>query len=148
MKRLIILLFVLPMCLLSNAQEELFKRYENTKGVETVFISKSLLSMMPDMQMGNMEIGKVAGKIDRIQVLTCERADLIDNICNYAISLYKRGGYEEMMRTNESGEKTYIYQKRHGKKNEFVILDIEKNELNIVNLFGTTTLKDIKGISD
>lgn len=148
MKRLIILLFVLPICLLSSAQEELFKRYENTKGVETVYISKSLLSMMPNMEMDNVKVGKVAGKIDRIQVLTCEKAALVDDISSYALSIYKRDGYEEMMRTNESGEKNYIYQKRRGKKNEFVILNIEKNEINIVNLLGTMTMKDIKGIAN
>lgn len=148
MKRLIILFFALPICLLSNAQDELFKKYENTKGVETVYISKSLLSMMPNMEMGNVKIGKVAGKMDRIQVLNCEKPALIKGISEYAISLYRRGGYEEMMRTNDDGEKTYIYQKQRGKKNEFVILNIEKDELNIVNLLGTMTMKEIKEISD
>lgn len=76
---------------MSNAQDELFKKYENTKGVETVYISKSLLSMMPNMEMGNVKIGKVAGKMDRIQVLNCEKGSaLIKGISEYAISLYRR----------------------------------------------------------
>ena len=52
------------------------------------------------------------------------------------------------MRTTDDGEVTYIYQKQRGKQNEFVILTTEKDELTIVNILGSLTLKEIKEIAE
>lgn len=141
-------MMILAICGALRAQDELFKKYENTKGVETVYISKSLLSLMGTADIGDLKVNKAIKKIDRIQVLTCERPSLIQGIRDYALGVFKKDKYEQMMRTTDDDEVTYIYQKQRGKHNEFVILTTEKDELTIVNLLGTLTLKEIKEIAE
>ena len=148
MKRLILLTMILAACGALRAQDELFKKYENTKGVETVYISKSLLSMVGAADIGDLNVSKVAKKIERIQVLECGRPSLIQGIRDYALGIFKRDKYEQIMRTTDDGEITYIYQRQRGKQNEFVILTIEKDELTIVNILGGLTLKEIKEIAE
>ena len=138
MKRLILLTMILVICSALYAQDELFKKYENTKGVETVYISKNLLSILGTTDIGDLKVSKAAKKIERIQVLECERASLLQGIRDYA----------QIMRTTDDGEITYIYQKQRGKQTEFVILTTEKSELTIVNILGTLTLKEIKEIAN
>lgn len=136
-------------CNMIFAQDALFKRYSNTNGVSTVYISKALLGMMPKMDAGNKDISKIAGKLDRLQILSCERPSLIQGIKNSAIAYYNKYKYSEMMNVNENGELTLIYGKSysHG-KNEFVLLSIEKDEINIINIYGNVTLNDIKQIAN
>lgn len=148
MKRLILLTMILAICGALYAQDELFKKYENTKGVETVYISKNLLSIVGTTDIGDLNVSKAAKKIERIQVLECEQVSLLQGIRDYALSIFKREKYEQIMRTTDDGEVTYIYQKQRGKLTEFVILTSEKKELTIVNILGTLTLKEIKEIAN
>ena len=41
------------------AQDALFDKYEDTNGVTTVFISKTMLSMIPNVKTGNHDISKI-----------------------------------------------------------------------------------------
>ena len=149
MKKILIIIVMVLSCSMIFAQDALFKKYSNTNGVSTVYISKALLGMMPKMNAGNKDVSKIAGKLDRLQVLSCERPSLVPSIKNNAIAYYNKYKYVEMMNVNEDGEITLIYGKSHGHgKNEFVLLSIEKDEINIVNIYGNVTLKDIKQIAN
>ena len=62
--------------------------------------------------------------------------------------IYKSEGYEAIMRMNDEGEKMTIYQRSlRGGKNEFVLLQEERSDLNIINVKGSITLKDIQMIA-
>ena len=52
------------------------------------------------------------------------------------------------MRLNDDGEKVTVYQKPVGKKHEYVLLSVEKDEVDIINLVGTLTLEELKRIAD
>ena len=131
-----------------SAQEKLFDKYEDTKGVTTIFISKKMLGMIPNVQAGKREIGQIASKLDYLRVLACEKESLISTLLNDAKKAYRSGGYEAIMTMNNDGEKVIIYQRtlKDG-KNEFSLLTNEKNEITIINVMGTVTLKDIKDIA-
>ena len=149
MKKIIFILVLTLSCSMIFAQDALFKKYSNTNGVSTVYISKALLGMMPKMDAGNRDISKIAGKLDRLQVLSCERPSLIQSIRNSAMAYYNKYRYAELMNVNQDGELTIIYGKFHGHgKNEFVLLSIEKEEINIINIYGNVTLNDIKQIAN
>ncbi len=138
----------MALCGICRAQDALFQKYEDVNGVTTVYISKAMLHMMPHINAGNKDISKIASKLDRIQILSCDRPSLITGIKKMAIAIYKNGKYEYIMQVKEAGEQTIIYQKPHGGgKNEFVLLSDEKDELNIINVFGTITLNEIKDIA-
>ena len=149
MKRLLFIICMALTCHLSHAQDALFKQYENMKGGSTVFISKNMLSLMPEMEAGGMDISKIARKLDCIQILDCERPSLIPAIKKQAVAYYKKHQYEQIMQMNDDDEHTAIYCKPIGKgKNEFVLLNEEADEIQIVCIVGTISLNDIKAITD
>ena len=130
------------------AQDALFDKYEDTNGVTTIFISKTMLGMIPNVKAGNHDISKIAGKLDQLRILTCEKATLIPRILDDAKKTYKSEGYEAIMRMNDEGEKMTIYQRSlKGGKNEFVLLQEDGSNLNIINVKGVITLKDIQMIT-
>ena len=130
------------------AQDALFDKYEDTNGVTTVFISKTMLSMIPNVKAGNHDISEIASKLDQLRILTCEKATLIPRILDDAKKIYNSEGYEAIMRMNDEGEKMTIYQRSlKGGKNEFVLLQEDSSELNIINVKGAITLKDIQMIT-
>lgn len=146
----IVFLSLLLMTVVQNAraQDALFDKYEDTNGVTTVFISKTMLGMIPNVKAGNHDISKVAGKLDQLRILTCEKASLISRILDDAKKTYKSEGYEAIMRMNDDGGKMTIYQRSlKGGKNEFVLLQEDGSNLNIINVKGAITLKDIQKIT-
>ena len=61
MKRIFTVIAVMMACLSMHAQAELFSKYDNTHGVTTVYVSKSMLSIMPQMKTGGVDIGSITG---------------------------------------------------------------------------------------
>lgn len=137
-------------CHIMFAQSALFKKYDNVKGVSTVYISKALLSMAPYMNIGNKDISKIIGKLDCVQTLSCERPSLVPDIKSEAISYFKSGGYTNLMKiTNDDGEQTIIYGRSIDKgKNEFILFSCMEDEVSIINVTGMITLNDIKQITN
>lgn len=147
MKRILLLLVCVCMTGMVLAQDALFKKYGNTRGVETVFISKSMLSMMPTVEVNDKRIS--SKKIDRIQMLSCERPSMVRTIKTEAVASFERGHYEEMMRMHDGDEQTIIYCRSLGRGiNEFVLMETERDEINIINVQGKITLNDIKHLAE
>ena len=148
MKRIFTAIAVMMACLSMHAQAELFSKYDNTQGVTTVYVSKSMLSIMPQMNTGGVDIGSIAQKLDNIRILTCERPSMIGGIKQNASAIYSRDGYEEVMKLNDSDSHTVIYMKQlSGGTNEFALVNTENNVLRIVNIKGRISLRDIQSIT-
>ena len=131
-----------------HAQESLFEKYEDTNGVTTIYISKTMLGMIPDVKAGKHDIRNIAGKLDYLRILSCEKQALIAPLLEDAKKVFRSGGYEPIMKVNEDGDKVTIYQRTlKGGKNEFSLLTEEKNEITIINIVGTVTLKEIQGLT-
>ena len=56
MRRIILLLVCVCMAAMALAQDALFKKYSNTRGVETVFISKAMLNMMGTVEVNDRRL--------------------------------------------------------------------------------------------
>lgn len=148
MKRIFTVIAVMMACLSMHAQAELFSKYDNTHGVTTVYVSKSMLSIMPQMKTGGVDIRSIAQKLDNISILTCERPSMIGGIKQNASAIYSRDGYEEVMKLNDSDSHTVIYMKQlSGGINEFALVNTENNVLRIVNIKGRISLRDIQSIT-
>lgn len=148
MKRTYIITLLLTLCTAwSHAQESFFDKYADMEGVTSVYISKTMLSMMPDMQVNNANIGEIASKLDNIQILSCENKEIADKLRKETAHISTRNGYEELMRVRDKGEKVNIYLKKNkdGKK-EFVLLSDEPEEFTIILITGNLTLEEIQGI--
>ena len=147
MKKYILLFLVALTVQTTMAQKALFDKYESSKGVETVFISKAMLSFAGSIGGIDKDIARVANKLDEVRILSCEKPAKARTIVSEARAIYSKG-YTELMRLNDDGEKVTVYQKPVGKKHEYVLLSVEKDEVDIINLVGTLTLEELKRIAD
>ena len=149
MKKYILIFLMMAVCAIGHAQSSIFKKYENTKGVSTVVVSKAMLRMMPNISVGNHNIKKIASRIDNLQVLSCERSALISKISKDALAIYKKKPWEEAMRYKEGGQITVIYMRPLGKgKYEYVLYNTEEGELQIISIVGDITLQEIQAITN
>ena len=88
MKKIAFIALLMLMGITARGQDALFKSFENVSGVSTVYISKSLLSMMPSLKVNNRDLAKMAGKLDHIQILSAEKANLISRLKKQTASTY------------------------------------------------------------
>ena len=147
MKRFIISLALLCCMTIAVAQNALFNKYANTKGVTTVTIGSAMLQFMGNGRVGDKDISKIAGKLKSLKILDCERPSIAPIIYREAQQYYRKYRYVVAMETNDDGEHTTIYMKGYGKGlNEFALLQYEKSELQIINILGYVNLNDIKGL--
>ena len=80
MKRFYITAILALICTIASYAQTIFDRYADTEGVTTVYISKAMLSMMPDMKTNGVNIGPIASKLDNIRILTCENNKLLPTL--------------------------------------------------------------------
>ena len=150
MKRIYILAILATVfSLFAQAQQSFFDKYAEMEGVTSVYISKSMLSLLPsvDSTVNGIHIGNIASRLDNIQILSCEESDVANQLRKETSHINPKNGYEELMRVRENGEKTTIYFKdKKGQKKEFVLLVDEKYEFTIISIVGDLTLQEIQGM--
>jgi hypothetical protein len=150
MKRINILVILATVfSLFAQAQQSFFDKYAEMEGVTSVYISKSMLSLLPNVNstVNGIHIGDIANRLDNIQILSSDESAIISKLRKETASINTQNGYEELMRVREDGEKTTIYFKdKKGKKKEFVLLVDEKDELTIISIVGDLTLQEIQGM--
>ena len=74
---------------------------------------------------------------------------MVRTIKTEAVASFERGHYEEMMRMHDGDEQTIIYCRSLGRGiNEFVLMETERDEINIINIQGRITLSDIKHLAE
>lgn len=148
MKRIYLITLLLALCSLTmHAQDSFFNRFADMEGVTSVFISKAMLSLMPDVKAEGVEIGKIASRLDHIQILSSEKKSVAALMRKEAAFINTKNGYEELMRVNDEGDKVSVFlkQQNDGKK-EFVMLNDEKDEFTIILIVGNLTAEDIRDI--
>lgn len=148
MKRLYIFTALLCLCtLFAHAQHSLFDKYADQEGVSSVYISKTMLSMMPDMAAGGLDLKGIAGKLESIQVLSSEKPALMERLCKEADNFTPKNGYESLVRVRDEGERTDILLKKHGDGlNEFIVLTGEKMEVTLIIIIGRLNQQDIQNM--
>lgn len=145
MKRFFISAIIALVCVFASQAENIFDRYADTEGVTTVYISKTMLGMMPDMKTSGVNIGPIASKLDNIRILTCEKKELLPTLKKETQSLGK--GYENLMQVNDNGDNVNIYMKSlKAGKYEYIVRVAEKAGLTIIFISGAVTPADIQSM--
>ncbi|GAB6983128.1 DUF4252 domain-containing protein [Prevotella dentasini] len=148
MKRTTISLLLTLVCIMAQAQQAVFNKYSDYDGVSVVYISKYMLRGMQGSKSSKDAISRIAGRLDHLQIFSCDRPSLIPRIKKDATAYYRKMHYGVAMQMSDDGEHTTIYQRAAGSgKNEFVLLTTEKDELTIINVLGSVSLKDIQGLT-
>lgn len=147
MKRLFItLVATLLVALTLPAQENVFEKYADTKGVTTVYISKKMFNMMKDVKSEDLNLGTLSGKINDMQILTCEDKDTVAKLRKDIAYISPDNGYEELMRVREEGERITIYAKERKKENEYILLVDDSEELVLIQINGQLTLEELQSV--
>lgn len=144
------MLLIAVACLLSSlamGQKDLMERYANIEGVTTVYISKSMLQMMPNLDIHiNMNTKDLAGRLSGILILTTERKNLITNLRKDARAFYNNKAFEVLMtvKDEESLVNFYIRRKNDKRIAEMVMVVDEGDEFVLIQMTGDMTMEDIK----
>ena len=145
MKKITTIALLMLMSLGANAQKDVFMKYKGQEGVTIVKVPKMLMRLAGRM---DKDVRMLTKRLENIRVLSCEEKAMAQKIKADALSAYKQGGYEEMVKVNDDGEVVSIYHRnRKGGKNEYAILSIDE-ELSIVNVVGHLSLEDLDKVMD
>ena len=145
MKKITTIALLMLMALGANAQKDVFMKYKGQEGVTIVKVPKMLMRLAGRM---DKDVRMLTKRLENIRVLSCEEKAMAQKIKADALSAYKQGGYEEMVKVNDDGEVVSIYHRNQkGGKNEYAILSIDE-ELSIVNVVGHLSLEDLDKVMD
>ena len=125
-----------------------FDKMAEMEGVTSVHISKAMFRLLSGMgiKADGIDLQSVMPKLESLQIITCEKPEIIPVLKKEAEAFSTKEGYEELMRVKEDDSHTIILQKQHeDKPNEYVLVNIEGNEdFNLILMKGTLTLEELQ----
>lgn len=129
------------------AQDKLFEQYADMDDVTSVYISKKMFDLMPDIETGGLDLKDLRGKIDNLQILTTDREDLCEKMRKDFKNLVTQS-HEELMRIKDGDEKVTFYILQEGNRiREMLMFSDSYDEFVIIRLKGKFTLEDIQKIA-
>lgn len=139
------ILLLLP--LICQAQKNLFNKYNDLKGVSSVYISKAMIETNPNLFAKDVYIGKVSGQLNSVQVLSTMDNNVKKDMRKDLRSLVQSSKYELLMKQKGVVSSSEFYISRKGDKVKELIMIIDgAATLKFVYLEGEMTLKDIQNI--
>ena len=129
-----------------------FDKLAEMEGVTSVHISKAMFKLLSGMGFKadgidlHIDLQSVMPKLESLQIITCEKPEIIPLLKKEAEAFSTKEGYEELMRVKEDDSHTIILQKQHeDNPNEYVLVNIEGNEeFNLILMKGTLTLEELQ----
>lgn len=146
--RNILLVLLLLYSTMSFAQDKLFDKYSEMDNVTSVYISKSMFQLMPDLSTGDMDFSNLKGKIDNLQILTSEDKEVTEKMkADFNAAIDK--SYELLMKVKSDDTRATFYVKQKGEQvNEMLMLTDDKDDYVVIRLLGNFTVQDIQSIAN
>jgi hypothetical protein len=132
------------------AQKRLFDRFSKMEGVTTVYISKAMLQMMPDMPLQpGVDIRGFAGKLDGLLIMTSENESICRMMRSESSSFAQDRAYEILMKVKdgESNVNFYIRKRSDQLIAELVMLVDGEDEFVFIQMTGNMTMDDIRKLT-
>ena len=130
------------------AQDKLFEKYADMDNVTSVFISKKMFEMMPNIESGGLDLMNLKGKINNLQILTSEKREIRDQMRKEFSGLIGKS-HEELMRVKDNKTKATFYIEQKGDQiNEMIMLADTDSMYVIIRLAGKFTLQDIQNVAN
>lgn len=143
---LLCLLFMAPY---GHAQDsnKLFDKYAEMDNVTSVYISKAMFQMIPTVESVGLNLVNMKGKVESLQVLSTQRADLTPKMREEFSKLVGKQ-HSELMRVRDGKTKATFYADMNGDlvKDLLMIADMDST-FTIIQLLGNFTLQDIQEIA-
>jgi len=149
MKRFQILLFAFILSASAFAQKEFIDKLGNIDGVTSVYVSKTMLKLLPQLDVKELDLKKISQKMDGVEILTAENQNSAKKLKSGALSYLQKNKYEQLMEVKDGKDNTIIYMKQKNKDfSSFVLLSADGNQtgFTLIALSGSLTLEDIQSI--
>lgn len=138
------ILLLLP--LLCQAQS-LFAKYSDMNNVSSVYISKAMIEMNPELYTKDVNIGKIAKQLELVQILSTMDNGVKRELRRDIESVVQAQKYELLMKQKGIVSRMAFYVKRKGEKVQDLIMVVDgAATLKYIRLVGDMTLKDIQNI--
>ena len=130
------------------AQNKLFDKYADMDDVTSVYISKKMFQMMPVMETAGLNLANLKGKIESLQILTTQKADLRERMRGEFKAMIGKD-HEELMRVKEGKTKAKYYVKKQVEliQELIMIADMDDGSFSGMQLLGRFTLQDVQEIT-
>lgn len=133
-----------------QAQKSMFDRLSDQKDITTVYISKSLLRLMPDIDTGGADIKGLAGKLEQMEIYSSNsNKDAAKIIRNEVAGMVKSRTYETLMKIKDPGSDITFYAfKEKDKIKDLVMFVDQPEECTIIRIMGNFTTEDIQKVME
>lgn len=134
----------------TQAQNKLFEKLADNDNVTVVYISKSLLSMANNLDLGadGPDFKKLANKLDQIEIYSCDDdAKTIAMMKTEIKSLNNSSNLESFMTIKDKGQNVKFYGLKVKDIFKDLIMTVEGNNLaTIIRIKGNFTSNDIQNV--
>lgn len=133
-----------------QAQKSMFDKLSDHKDVTTIYISKSLLKMMPDIDTGGADIKGLAGKLEQMEIYSSKSNKEASSIIRKEVEgMVKSKTHEILMKIKDQDNNItfYAFKEKDTIKDLIMFID-QPNECTIIRLMGNFTSEDIQKVMD
>ena len=154
MKKTILSILLLMSFTFTFAQKNPFEQFSEMDGVTSVYISKTMLSMIPKnskMNYGGVNVGSFLNKLSSILILTSEDREIAPQMLSLANERVKGRDYELLMRVkSDDNDNVNFFMKGKPEDIRELIMIVAGNDgENVVMQFlGNFTLDDIQKMTE
>lgn len=141
-----IILLMLPVAV--SAQSNIYDKYNDKSNVSSIYISKTMLEMQPGVYTKDVNIGKVAGKLEAVYIVSTIDKTVRRGMSSDIAEFIKKGKYEVLMKQKGNIASSSFYVKKKGDKvKELIMISDDQAKLSYIHLVGEMTLQDIQNIT-
>lgn len=141
-----IILLMLPVAV--SAQSNIYDKYNDKSNVSSIYISKTMLEMQPGVYTKDVNIGKVAGKLEAVYIVSTMDKTVRRGMSSDIAEFIKKGKYEVLMKQKGNVASSSFYVKKKGDKvKELIMISDDPAKLSYIHLVGEMTLQDIQNIT-
>lgn len=145
-------LFALMLLLATNSlaqtATDIFNEFKDKPNVQFVSLPKTLMSLAANGVEDNNK-KELLKKMDSIVVLSIEDDDQLVKQFEKKVKNLSKKGYEQMVNSNDDGEKAQILVKTKGDAiTEMLVISIEDNECALVQICGNIRPQDVNDLKD
>ncbi|MBR4240016.1 MAG: DUF4252 domain-containing protein [Prevotella sp.] len=145
-------LFALTLLLATNSMAQtaadIFNEFKDKPNVQFVSLPKTLMSLAANgVEDENKK--ELLKKMDSIVILSIEDDDQLVKQFEKKVKNLSKKGYEQMVNSNDDGEKAQILVKTKGDAiTEMLVISIEDNECALVQICGNIRPQDVNDLKD
>ena len=133
---------------MAQTAADIFNEFKDKPNVQFVSLPKTLMSLAANgVEDENKK--ELLKKMDSIVILSIEDDDQLVKQFEKKVKNLSKKGYEQMVNSNDDGEKAQILVKTKGDAiTEMLVISIEDNECALVQICGNIRPQDVNDLKD